>query len=67
MVIVAESHLSIHTWPEYNYAEIDIYTCGETLPEAALHYLEDAIDPDFIDVTTIDRGNLEIIKRLVGR
>lgn len=64
MIIVAESHLSIHTWPEYNYAEVDIYTCGDTIPEAALHYLKDAIDPDFIDVITFNRGNVRIIENL---
>jgi S-adenosylmethionine decarboxylase len=36
MVIIAESHLSIHTWPEHRYAAADIFTCGELLqaPEA---------------------------------
>ena len=32
MVIIAESHLSIHTWPEYSYAAVDIFTCGD-LPQ----------------------------------
>lgn len=31
VVIIAESHLSIHTWPEYGYAAVDIFTCGETI------------------------------------
>ncbi len=31
VVVIAESHLSIHTWPEYGYAAVDIFTCGETL------------------------------------
>ncbi|MEK6690652.1 MAG: adenosylmethionine decarboxylase [Nitrospirota bacterium] len=40
MVVIAESHLSIHTWPEYNYAAVDIFTCGETIkPEDAAAYL----------------------------
>jgi len=29
MVVIAESHLSIHTWPEYSYAAVDIFTCGD--------------------------------------
>ncbi len=39
VVVIAESHLAIHTWPEYRYAAVDIFTCGDTLkPEvAALH------------------------------
>ena len=40
MVVIAESHLSIHTWPEYRYAAIDIFTCGDVLkPEVAVHHL----------------------------
>lgn len=36
MVVIAESHLSIHTWPEYNYAAVDIFTCGDVIkPEVA--------------------------------
>lgn len=30
-VIIAESHLSLHTWPEFGYAAIDIFTCGDTV------------------------------------
>ncbi|MBF0564873.1 MAG: adenosylmethionine decarboxylase [Nitrospirae bacterium] len=40
MVIIAESHLSIHTWPEYNYAAVDIFTCGDIIdPGVAANYL----------------------------
>jgi len=40
MVVIAESHLSIHTWPEYGYAAVDIFTCGDVLaPEVAADYL----------------------------
>ncbi|HYW34929.1 MAG TPA: adenosylmethionine decarboxylase [Balneolaceae bacterium] len=31
VVVIAESHVSIHTWPEYNYAALDVFTCGETI------------------------------------
>jgi S-adenosylmethionine decarboxylase len=42
MVVIVESHLSIHTWPEYNYAAVDIFTCGDILkPEKAVAYLID--------------------------
>ena len=34
--ILAESHISIHTWEEYNYISINMYTCGETTPENTL-------------------------------
>jgi S-adenosylmethionine decarboxylase len=40
MVVIAESHLSIHTWTEYGYAAVDIFTCGDTIqPEVAAQYL----------------------------
>lgn len=40
VVVIAESHVAIHTWPEHGYAAVDIFTCGETLsPEIAAQYL----------------------------
>lgn len=40
MVIIAESHLSIHTWPEYGFAAVDVFTCGDLIkPETAARYL----------------------------
>lgn len=39
VVLIAESHLSIHTWPEHDYAAVDIFTCGESLqPEEVNSY-----------------------------
>jgi S-adenosylmethionine decarboxylase len=40
LALLAESHISIHTWPENGYAAVDVFTCGEhTKPEAACQYL----------------------------
>jgi S-adenosylmethionine decarboxylase len=40
VVVIAESHLSIHTWPEYRYAAVDIFTCGDVIkPERAVDYI----------------------------
>ncbi len=40
VVVIAESHLTIHTWPEYGYAAVDIFTCGDVIkPEVAASYL----------------------------
>lgn len=40
VVIIAESHLTIHTWPEYNYAAVDIFTCGDLInPAVAADFL----------------------------
>ncbi len=40
MVVIAESHISIHTWPEHGYAAVDIFTCGDLIkPESAASFL----------------------------
>ena len=39
LVLLAESHISIHTWPEAGYAAVDIYTCGGCRPELAVDVL----------------------------
>ncbi len=57
VVVLAESHLSIHTWPEFGYAAIDIYTCGETAdPWKACEYLAAEFEAQAISTTTVERG-----------
>lgn len=47
VLIIAESHISIHTWPEYEYAAIDIFTCGDDVfPDRAVEYLVGAFSPE---------------------
>ena len=59
-IIIAESHLSIHTWPEEGYAAIDIFTCGDkTKPYHAIEYLKDALKPTNIAITETQRGLLK--------
>jgi S-adenosylmethionine decarboxylase len=59
MVVIAESHLSIHTWPEYGYAALDIFTCGEIIkPEAAAEYLIRKFECKNPSVTEFKRGIL---------
>ena len=56
-VLLAESHISIHTWPEHYYAAIDIYTCGRhTMPEKACSFLADRLGASQVQMTTLDRG-----------
>ncbi len=56
-VLLAESHISIHTWPEHGYAAIDIYTCGRhTLPDQACVYLANRLKAKQVHTTTLDRG-----------
>ncbi|MES2743645.1 MAG: adenosylmethionine decarboxylase [Pseudomonadota bacterium] len=45
MVLLAESHISIHTWPEDGFAAADIFMCGHAQPELALAIIETAFSP----------------------
>lgn len=57
MVVIAESHLSIHTWPEYAYAAIDIFTCGDVIkPEVAARYLIEQFESKNPSVVEMKRG-----------
>lgn len=56
VVIVQESHLSIHTWPETGYAAVDFYTCGEASPEAAHAWLANGLKADRCDLMVVNRG-----------
>ena len=59
VVIIAESHLSIHTWPEYGYAAIDIFTCGDTVqPEKAAKVLIEKLSAKNHSMIEIQRGLL---------
>jgi len=55
IVLLSESHMSIHTWPEYGYAAVDIFTCGGE-PQRALEELERRLDVERMDVRELDRG-----------
>lgn len=59
VVVISESHLSIHTWPEIGYAAVDIYTCGaHTDPMKALQYLASQFGCKTLTTSTIERGLL---------
>lgn len=59
MVIIAESHLSIHTWPEYGFAAVDIFTCGEQIkPAEAASFLIERFQCKSPSVSEMKRGIL---------
>jgi len=56
VAVLAESHISIHSWPEHDYAALDIFMCGDTQPEACVEVLREAFTPDRIAVSEFLRG-----------
>ncbi len=59
VVVISESHLSIHTWPEHRYAAVDIFSCGEALkPEVAVEFLTAALAAQRVSVLEVQRGVL---------
>ncbi|HXC62081.1 MAG TPA: adenosylmethionine decarboxylase, partial [Nitrospiria bacterium] len=59
VVVIAESHLTIHTWPEYGYAAVDIFTCGDLLqPNIAAAYLIEKFQSKNPSIFEMKRGLL---------
>ena len=58
VLVLAESHISIHTWPERRFAAIDVFMCGECDPRLSVPVLERAFRPDRIDVDEQRRGRI---------
>ncbi len=57
ILVVSESHLSIHTWPENQYAAIDIFICGKgSEPEKALEFIISSVKSSYAHVTEVERG-----------
>ncbi len=61
VVVISESHLAIHTWPELGYAAVDVFTCGERVdPWDACKFLTEKFHARDIKATEIKRGILEL-------
>lgn len=56
VVVLAESHISIHTWPERNYAAIDIFMCGIANPYKAIDVIKAYFKPGSVQISEIKRG-----------
>lgn len=69
VVVISESHLTIHTWPELSYAAVDIFTCGEHIdPWEALETITHELNAEEAHVIEISRGmqNLKRLKKKNG-
>jgi S-adenosylmethionine decarboxylase len=57
VVVISESHLAIHTWPELGYAAVDVFTCGDTVdPWVSCNYLKEYFSADRMTAQEILRG-----------
>jgi S-adenosylmethionine decarboxylase len=67
VVIIAESHLCIHTWPEYGYAAADIFTCGNSVqPEKAAEILVSKLGARSHSTFEMQRGKLDFVESKSG-
>lgn len=56
VLVLAESHISIHSWPERGYAALDIFMCGDCDPYKAIPILKEAFKPDYVTLAENKRG-----------
>lgn len=56
VVVVEESHFSVHTWPEHGYVAVDVYTCGECVPQRARDVLSEGLGAASTEWMLIERG-----------
>jgi S-adenosylmethionine decarboxylase len=58
VAVLAESHISIHTWPDARYAALDVFMCGKASPDACIPVLRDAFEAERVEVNEILRGQI---------
>ena len=56
VAVLAESHISIHTWPDAGYAALDVFMCGQASPDACIPVLRQAFKAERVEVNEILRG-----------
>lgn len=60
VVVISESHLAIHTWPELGYAAVDVFTCGETVdPWVSCNYIKQEFAAQRMEAKEVKRGIFE--------
>jgi len=67
VLVIAESHISIHTWPEHGYAAADVFTCGSAVfPEKAAEVIIDRMNPVTHNIILMHRGMVKVGQKLAG-
>lgn len=59
VAVLAESHISVHTWPERGFAAFDVFMCGDARPELALPVLERHFSPQRSEINELRRGKVD--------
>lgn len=61
VVVISESHLAIHTWPEYGYAAVDVFTCGTSVdPWVSCYYLKKSFASERMAAKEMQRGIFDV-------
>ncbi len=60
---LAESHIAIHTWPEYGYFAADLFFCGEGKPKEAMKILQTVLEAKQVTMKEIDRGIPSVVNK----
>lgn len=67
VVVISESHLAIHTWPELGYAAVDVFTCGDRVdPWDACNYISDGLRSKHMDATEVKRGLFDVPVKVIN-
>ena len=65
VVVIEESHFAIHTWPEYQFASVDLFTCGESVdPWLSFDFLRKSLEADHQSATEMRRGELSMLEKI---
>ena len=63
VVVIQESHLAIHTWPEYGYAAVDLFTCGEMNAWISFDHLKECFGAKSYSALELKRGSVNLLQR----
>ena len=66
VALLAESHISIHTWPEFSYAAIDVFVCGHADPQIAVDFLEVSFKAERVEIVKHLRDAMTVPKVTKG-